>query len=166
MIVANDAAQSFHDLEIAAGDVMIGTAMDTGGGDFISSGVNFDNTSGAITVAELTMNYTGAITLGDLLSASATLDVTAAGCVNITTTGQLSGAGVITGDVNNSGTIAPGNTPGIINVTGNYMQQASGTLEIDVEGTTNAIPEPSSIVLCMFGLVVTTGIVLRRRLWE
>ncbi len=51
--------------------------------------------------------------------------------------GNCSGTGTIGGDLNNSGgTVAPGNSPGILTVDGNYTQGAGGTLALEVGGLT------------------------------
>jgi hypothetical protein len=50
--------------------------------------------------------------------------------------GTLGGSGSITGNVTNAGTVAPGSSPGILSITGNYTQSAGGTLAIEVGGTT------------------------------
>ena len=51
--------------------------------------------------------------------------------------GTLNGSGTITsGLTNNGGIVAPGNSPGIITVNGNYSQSSSGALSIEVGGTT------------------------------
>ena len=50
--------------------------------------------------------------------------------------GMLSGAGTITGSVNNQGaTVAPGASPGILAISGNYTQGSGGTLAIEIGGT-------------------------------
>ena len=36
---------------------------------------------------------------------------------------------------NTSGTVRPGTSPGTLTVTGSYTQGATGTLEVDVDGT-------------------------------
>ncbi|MFV2069801.1 MAG: type I restriction-modification enzyme R subunit C-terminal domain-containing protein, partial [Pirellulales bacterium] len=49
--------------------------------------------------------------------------------------GVLGGSGTISGNLTNSGaTVAPGNSPGKLTVTGNYSQTA-GSLEIEIDGT-------------------------------
>jgi hypothetical protein len=50
--------------------------------------------------------------------------------------GSLSGTGTITGNVVNSGQISPGISPGILNITGNYRQTATGVLNIEIGGLT------------------------------
>ncbi|MCH2127942.1 MAG: PEP-CTERM sorting domain-containing protein [Pirellulaceae bacterium] len=50
--------------------------------------------------------------------------------------GIISGGGTVGGSVDNaSGTLAPGNSPGILTISGDYTQGASGTLEIELTGT-------------------------------
>lgn len=54
----------------------------------------------------------------------------------LTNTGRLTGVGTVGGSVDNqTGTVAPGASPGTLSVNGNYSQGAGGTLEIEVEGT-------------------------------
>ncbi|HEV7903867.1 MAG TPA: carboxypeptidase regulatory-like domain-containing protein [Pyrinomonadaceae bacterium] len=57
------------------------------------------------------------------------------GAGNLTVNGTLSGTGTITGNVQNAGTVAPGLSPGVLNIAGNYTQLASGTLAIEIGGT-------------------------------
>lgn len=42
--------------------------------------------------------------------------------------GTVTGTGTLIGNLNNAGTLSPGNSPGTIHVGGSYVQQASGTL--------------------------------------
>ncbi|WP_206026254.1 autotransporter domain-containing protein [Roseimicrobium sp. ORNL1] len=55
-----------------------------------------------------------------------------AGRVNVFRGGLLGGSGVILGDVFNSGTVAPGNSPGTLTIIGNYTQRKSSTLQIEI----------------------------------
>ncbi|MGN6869513.1 MAG: beta strand repeat-containing protein [Solirubrobacteraceae bacterium] len=81
---------------------------------------------------------------GSTLS-SASLNVPAGtlvddGTVNVSVTvsgGTLKGAGAILGSLTNTagGTVAPGDSPGTLNVSGSYSQDSSGTLQIAVDGT-------------------------------
>jgi len=48
--------------------------------------------------------------------------------------GALRGNGTVIGNVTNGGAVAPGFSPGKINITGAYMQTANGTLEIEIGG--------------------------------
>jgi hypothetical protein len=50
--------------------------------------------------------------------------------------GTLNGTGTIGGPVtNNNGTVAPGNSPGALSMSGSYIQNAGGTLQIAVTDT-------------------------------
>ena len=46
--------------------------------------------------------------------------------------GNCAGSGTVGGNLSNSAVVAPGNSPGILSVDGNYTQTASGTLEIEL----------------------------------
>ncbi|MCC7087484.1 MAG: hypothetical protein IT427_20970, partial [Pirellulales bacterium] len=51
--------------------------------------------------------------------------------------GTLGGGGTIGGDLNNpSAVVGPGNSPGVLSVSGDYVQGAVGTLAIEIAGTT------------------------------
>jgi hypothetical protein len=51
--------------------------------------------------------------------------------------GSLGGVGTIAGDlINSAGTVAPGNSPGILTISGSYTQGASSTLAVELAGTT------------------------------
>ena len=49
--------------------------------------------------------------------------------------GLLGGKGTILGNVLNQDTVAPGTSPGVLNVTGNYVQDTTGKLIAEVGGT-------------------------------
>jgi len=49
--------------------------------------------------------------------------------------GSVTGSGTILGDVVNTGaTVAPGNSPGTLTITGNYTQESDATLAIELAG--------------------------------
>ncbi|MCK5575237.1 MAG: autotransporter domain-containing protein, partial [Sphingomonadales bacterium] len=55
--------------------------------------------------------------------------------VTLGTGGVLNGTGTVVGNVtNNGGNMAPGNSIGTLNITGNYIQSAAGTLTIETNG--------------------------------
>jgi len=61
--------------------------------------------------------------------------LTGGGTVNCAE-GDCTGTGTISGDLNNSGgTVSPGNSPGVIEVTGDFTQGNDGTLLIELAGT-------------------------------
>jgi hypothetical protein len=55
--------------------------------------------------------------------------------LSIPSTATLQGQGAVTGNVNNSGIVSPGDAPGILTVNGNFIQASAGTLEIGLGGT-------------------------------
>jgi hypothetical protein len=67
-----------------------------------------------------------------LVGQSSTLTVTGA----LTNTGQIEGLGIITSNVNSSGTVAPGESPGLLTINGNFTQTADGILDIQIAGPT------------------------------
>ncbi len=62
-----------------------------------------------------------------------------AGPVTITSNGTLGGGGTINGNVVSSGLVAPGNSPGILTINGDYMMNPDSVLEIEVGGLTPGI---------------------------
>ena len=117
------------------------TLLGTGG---IFDIVGSSTVSGAIGgTGGLWKNGTGTLTLaginsydGDTNIANGKLVVNGslASSVRILKNGTLGGAVTIGGNLTNLGTFAPGNSPGTVNVTGNYLE--AGTLDIEVWGLT------------------------------
>ena len=48
--------------------------------------------------------------------------------------GVLKGTGTINGNVINAGTVSPGDNGGVLNITGDYTQADSGTLDMEIGG--------------------------------
>lgn len=116
-----------------ATNIAAGATLATAGGTFnalgpVSVGGTLQGSAGgpinavgqAITVSGLLNLNGGSVTASD---------------VNVTG-GTLKGIGSISGNVTNSGTVAPGASPGIITIGGNYTQTSAGVLVIEVGGTT------------------------------
>jgi hypothetical protein len=57
------------------------------------------------------------------------------GSMNLPLNASLTGAGTITGDLTSAGTVSPGTSPGLIAVNGNYTQESTGDLAIELGGT-------------------------------
>ena len=96
----------------------------SGTGQFIQ-----DGTSNTIFVAENT--YTGPTTINN---GKVTVNGSIAGLVNVNSAGTLGGGGVIGGDMNNSGIINPGNSPGLLTINGNLNLNSGGILQIEIDG--------------------------------
>ncbi|MCI0682029.1 MAG: LamG domain-containing protein, partial [Gemmataceae bacterium] len=103
--------------------------------------------------------YGRALAAGEIASlASGDRVVQAAGTTNLGTSGilhggievqggSLVGAGTVQGDVENSATVAPGNSPGVITIDGNYTQSGAGTLAIEIGGTGESPPEFDRLIV-------------------
>jgi trimeric autotransporter adhesin len=146
-----------------ANAISIGTSSVGGTFDVVAASVSFLNgfsannysfSGGSYTLAAGTYNLGGTTTIG----ASASVTTSGAvnvpggtfavfgvldsgtgtlttGTVNILSGGLLKGTGTIVGNVNNSaGTVSPGASPGILTISGNYVQGASGTLDMQIGG--------------------------------
>jgi len=71
------------------------------------------------------------------------------------TTGTCNGSGTVVGNLNNpSGTVAPGNSPGILTVDGNYTQGGSGTLALEIGGL---VPGEDHDKLVVSGIATLDG---------
>jgi len=55
--------------------------------------------------------------------------------VSIDLGGSLSGNGIVTGDVTNTGTVQPGDSVGLLALQGNLTQSSTGTLKIEISGS-------------------------------
>ncbi|VVE13752.1 outer membrane autotransporter [Pandoraea horticolens] len=110
----------------------------TFGGSLTGSGSLVKQGTGTLTLNGISSAFTGTTTIsdgtvavGDAASASAMLG----GNVQVSTQGTLRGHGTVSGNVNNSGVVAPGGSIGTLAVSGNYAQAATGTLSIEVSPT-------------------------------
>lgn len=75
-----------------------------------------------------TQNVGGVTRLsGGALQSSTALDING---------GRIEGSGTITGNVLNDGEIAPGLSPGLLQITGDYSQGNSGSLNVEIGGLT------------------------------
>ncbi|WP_228052017.1 beta strand repeat-containing protein, partial [Sphaerospermopsis aphanizomenoides] len=105
--------------------------------DASSVGFGFNNT-GTVDVKKGKLTFTGGYTqtagITRLSGGSLTFD--GSNFLNLQG-GNLTGIGTITGNVNNSGgQINPGNTIGTLNITGDYSQSGTGTLNLELSSAT------------------------------
>jgi hypothetical protein len=101
----------------------------------------------------LTANAGSEIKLGGYFVTTEPLDLQGA---------TLNGSGTLVGDLNNAGIVAPGASPGKITVTGDYTQTTTGSLEIEIGGTT---AETQYDVLVVEGSAALAG-TLEVTLWD
>ena len=111
-------------LAVNGGTVAIGGAYTTPAS--VASGATLN----VLSAGALTGGVTGAAGSGTIVNGIITGDVSNAG--------TLSGAGTVVGNVVNSGTLAPGNSPGIFNINGSFTQTSTGVLAIQVTPSTVA----------------------------
>jgi len=113
----------------AAGDFTIQNGRNfTTVGAFSNAGdMAIGNTSTFSVLAGGTGTYTQT---GGTTNVNGTLD---AGLADIQS-GILSGSGSVLGNVTNSGTVTPGNSPGSLSITGDYTQSSTGILDIEIGG--------------------------------
>ncbi len=60
-----------------------------------------------------------------------------AGAVELTNGGELSGTGEMFGTLENAGIVQPGDDPGTLTVEGNYVQDSTGVLNIELDSATD-----------------------------
>lgn len=88
----------------------------------------YDLTGGTLTVNNGITNNTG----GNFnVGAGTTVTVGGPGFINH---GQINGPGTIAGNITSDGTIAPGNSPGMLAIAGNYTQTALGSFAVEIGG--------------------------------
>ncbi|HEX5990124.1 MAG TPA: hypothetical protein VFY75_07920 [Solirubrobacterales bacterium] len=104
----------------------------------------------------------GTVPLTGNLAAGQTLHVV--GQVNVGTlanAGRIEGAGTISGTLENNGVVSPGSSPGTLTVSGNYIQGASGRLDVEIAGTTvgqfDALAVSGNATLAGTAALVLTG---------
>ena len=103
-------------------------------------------------------NNQGAASAGTLSLAGGTLDNSAGNGIDVIN-GTLQGHGTILGDVDNFARLAPGNSAGILNVTGNVVQTNLATLALEVGGRDNSNPQnPQFDVLNVSGNLGLDGL--------
>ena len=89
----------------------------------------YNLTGGTLTVNNgITNNANGTFNLG----AGTTATVGGTGFANH---GLLEGSGTISGNVTSDGTVGPGNSPGILSITGSYTQSGLGTYAVEIGGS-------------------------------
>src|SRR5262249_27259344 len=109
-----------------------GTFTRNTGTGTLTVGIPFNN-AGIVNASTGTLAFNGGFTQtagqtvlnGGDISTSSTLNIQG---------GILQGAGTVTGNVTSGGTVAPGLSSGILNIAGNYVQTAGGTLSIEING--------------------------------
>ncbi len=147
LTVSNTGATTLSGNVFIAADNTTGRRLTVAGaGNLTISGVIANNNSGNTLASDLTLNSTGGIlTLsnantytGNTTVSNGTLLVngsTAAGSlVNVSSGAILGGNGTIGGATTVNGTLAPGNSPGVLTFTGNLTLAGTSTTAIEISG--------------------------------
>ena len=116
-----------------------GNLNKTGGGTLTLSGTNKFTQGTSVNSGTLTVTAGSSLSTADtIVNQGATLvnNGTINSNVLVNAGGTLQGSGNIGGNFTGNGTTAPGNSPGILTVTGNYTE--NGTLQIEVGGLSGA----------------------------
>lgn len=118
-------------IDVASGGSLV---RDTSSGTQ-TIGTAVDNDGGTVSVQTGTLAVSGGLTqTAGITQAAAGTALTGSLAIG---GGTLRGTGDLSGPVDNSGgTVAPGDSPGILTIDGNYTQSAGGTLQSDIAGTT------------------------------
>ena len=125
-------------IDLSAGAVLEGTGNVTVGTGTEDLNLNTATVQGSLTI-------TGNVDVDDgILTGTTTVDGDVdleSGTVSgdVTVNGDLSGPSV----ADNAGTIAPGATPGVVTVVGDFVLNSADTLAIDVDGTCLLYTSPS-----------------------
>jgi len=98
----------------------------SGQGELLKTGADVVTINGTQQYTGLTTVSSGTLRINGSISGSAT----------VLTGATLGGNGTIGGDVSGPGRVAPGNSPGILTINGDYTQSADSVLEIEVGGLT------------------------------
>ena len=127
-------------LTLAGGQfTLAGTGSFTGGtvvsgGSFILTG-SLSGDLGVLPAGSFTVASGGSYANpGGVVVNMGTTTVNGAMTASVLNAGTLGGTGTIMGNVLNAGTVAPGNSIGTLSIAGNYMQAASGTYSVEVNG--------------------------------
>lgn len=119
----------------------------TGGGSLLKTGTGNLNFN-------LAQTYTGQTQIDDgKLSVNNSLQSD----VLINNGGALGGTGTINGDVNNSGTIAPGNSIGTLQINGTFTSNAGSSTEIEINPAMTTTPGVTHDLINVTGDAILNG---------
>ncbi|HEX9682233.1 MAG TPA: Calx-beta domain-containing protein, partial [Acidimicrobiales bacterium] len=111
-----------------------GASIEIGGGPSMFAGLSSITATGTLEVTGgATLTTSSALVNDGSLTVGASSTLTAP---SLTNNGNLTLGGAIAADLTNTGTLAPGASPGLATVGGDLVLDPAGTLEIEIEGTT------------------------------
>lgn len=104
-------------------------------GSITTMNIDFVN-NGTIDVIAGTLIFNGDLTAGDGTVIDLDEEQFQGETLTILAGAYLKGSGTVDGDLENAGYVQPGDSPGIISVTGDYTQDQGGLLYMEIGGTT------------------------------
>ena len=125
------------------------SSADTSTVEVVQGSHQFQGSVQMVAPTTVTVAADSAVTFNGALSLTSALTKEGPGTLNVNSlvnagggsgivvsAGTLGGSGEVDGNVTNmaTGTVAPGNSPGILTVDGNFTQASGGTLEIEIGG--------------------------------
>jgi hypothetical protein len=117
-------------------DVASGATLDFAGGvHSLASGTTITG-AGAISVSGGTLNVGGDFTNATTLTVGSGATLSFSPGNTLTNTGLIKGAGTIVANMQSSGVVSPGSSPGALHITGNFNELATGLLNMEIAGTT------------------------------
>ncbi len=114
---------------------------------FVNNGGFYKKTDGTTTLMDVTFSHNGPVEVlagtlvftsefipgtGGINLSGGTLDV--GDTLTVTKNGTLTGSGTLNSNLVNAGLVSPGESPGLITVNGDYTQEVSGSLRIELGG--------------------------------
>jgi autotransporter-associated beta strand protein len=115
--------------KVGSGTATLNAANTFDGLSFVYAGTLVIGTTGSL-VSDATVYSGGTLIVNGRLESN-NIPESTSGSVTINSGGTLKGSGRIDGDVYNAGTVAPGNSPGILSIDGSYISVGS-TLDIEL----------------------------------
>lgn len=107
------------------------------------------------TVKKLTLGGGSGVATLELAAGS---ELTVSEGLHLAANGLLTGKGTLVGQVINSGATSPGTSTGVLAINGDYMQQATGRLSIELGGVDNSSPLQAQFdQLLVFGHAALAG---------
>ena len=129
-------AQALEHSNVGGDNATDGGLTKSGLGKLTLSGVNTYTGNTTINSGTLALASTGSIANSATIIANGTFDVSAVTGFTVGASQTLRGSGSVIGATTVNGTLAPGNSPGLLTFSGDLSLGASSTSQLEINGTT------------------------------